>query len=151
MYHSTPTARDRDRLRQTQLEKLCWRFHRIWSTARFRSKEQEIKRVVQAYGDALNRHTVLQNERMFQNEAETTAPHIVTTTSEIDPGPGVPKGLKINDYTQAQLRSVVKWIKSDGRLRTKDKLLRCVMDYLGFQKRGSKIMAAIQEAIQMVT
>ena len=31
-YHSSPTARDRDRLRQDHLERLGWRFHRIWST-----------------------------------------------------------------------------------------------------------------------
>ena len=31
-YHSSETARDRDRLRQEQLERLGWRFHRIWST-----------------------------------------------------------------------------------------------------------------------
>jgi len=31
-YHSAQTARDRDRLRQQQLEALGWRFHRICST-----------------------------------------------------------------------------------------------------------------------
>ncbi|HTF62683.1 MAG TPA: AAA domain-containing protein, partial [Edaphobacter sp.] len=31
-YHSSCTARDRDRLRQQMLENLGWRFHRIWST-----------------------------------------------------------------------------------------------------------------------
>lgn len=31
-YHNTPTARDRDRLRQQTLETQGWRFHRIWST-----------------------------------------------------------------------------------------------------------------------
>ena len=30
-YHSSGTARDRDRLRQEQLERLGWTFHRIWS------------------------------------------------------------------------------------------------------------------------
>ena len=31
-YHSSQSARDRDRLRQEQLERLGWHFHRIWST-----------------------------------------------------------------------------------------------------------------------
>jgi len=31
-YHSSATARDRDRLRQAHLQRLGWRFHRIWST-----------------------------------------------------------------------------------------------------------------------
>jgi hypothetical protein len=30
-YHSSATARDRDRLRQAHLQRLGWRFHRIWS------------------------------------------------------------------------------------------------------------------------
>ena len=30
-YHSSRSARDRDRLRQEPLERLGWRFHRIWS------------------------------------------------------------------------------------------------------------------------
>jgi len=43
-YHSSPTARDRDRLRQQQLEVLGWRFHRIWSTDWFMRREEEIQR-----------------------------------------------------------------------------------------------------------
>ncbi len=38
-YHSSPTARDRDRLRRQQLENLGWKFHRIWSTDWFMRKE----------------------------------------------------------------------------------------------------------------
>ena len=30
-YHSSATARDRDRLRQEHLERLGWTFHRLWS------------------------------------------------------------------------------------------------------------------------
>jgi very-short-patch-repair endonuclease len=36
-YHSSATARDRDRLRQEHLERLGWQFHRIWSTEWFRA------------------------------------------------------------------------------------------------------------------
>jgi len=45
-YHSSYTARDRDRLRQQQLENLGWRFHRIWSTDWFMRKEDEIQRAM---------------------------------------------------------------------------------------------------------
>ena len=147
MYHSAPTARDRDRLRQTQLERLGWRFHRIWSTAWFRSKEQEIERLVEAYEDTLSRPTVPRADWELQNRAEATTPQIVTTTLEMGPVPSVPKGLSINKYTQAQLRSVIKWVKSDGRLRTEDEIIRDVMLSLGFQKRGSRIVAAIRAAM----
>ncbi|NJL60956.1 MAG: DUF559 domain-containing protein [Methylacidiphilales bacterium] len=41
-YHNTPTARDRDRLRQQVLEKLGWNIHRIWSTDWFRNKPAQV-------------------------------------------------------------------------------------------------------------
>jgi very-short-patch-repair endonuclease len=52
-YHAIPTVRDRDRIRGQHLEKLGWRFHRIWSTAWFKHREDEINRAVQAYEKVL--------------------------------------------------------------------------------------------------
>jgi hypothetical protein len=52
-YHSSPTARDRDRLRQQMLEGLGWRFHRIWSTDWFLRRDGEIERAVEAYRRAV--------------------------------------------------------------------------------------------------
>jgi very-short-patch-repair endonuclease len=52
-YHSSYTARDRDRLRQQQLENLGWRFHRIWSTDWFMRKEGEVERARQAFQGAV--------------------------------------------------------------------------------------------------
>lgn len=46
-YHSSPTARDRDRLRQQVLERLGWRIHRIWSTEWFRNKSEQIQLLVE--------------------------------------------------------------------------------------------------------
>ena len=48
-YHSAPTARDRDRLRQQALEAKGWRFHRIWSTEWFRNREVELDKAEQAW------------------------------------------------------------------------------------------------------
>ncbi len=47
-YHSSETARDRDRIRQNHLERLGWKFHRIWSTEWFRNKEREIEIAIAA-------------------------------------------------------------------------------------------------------
>ncbi|MCU0552394.1 MAG: DUF4011 domain-containing protein [Leptolyngbya sp. Prado105] len=46
-YHSSPTARDRDRLRQQVLERLGWRIHRIWSTEWFRNKPEQVQRLIE--------------------------------------------------------------------------------------------------------
>ena len=52
-YHSSPTARDRDRLRQEHLERLGWRFCRIWSTDWFNDHRREVDLVVAAFGEAI--------------------------------------------------------------------------------------------------
>lgn len=46
-YHSSPTARDRDRLRQKVLENLGWKIHRIWSTDWFRNKPAQTRLLVE--------------------------------------------------------------------------------------------------------
>jgi hypothetical protein len=44
-YHSSRSARDRDRLRQEVMEGLGWRLHRIWSTDWFLNPRLEIQRL----------------------------------------------------------------------------------------------------------
>jgi hypothetical protein len=46
-YHSSKSARDRDCLRQSVLEELNWRIHRVWSTDWYRDPEREFNRLVQ--------------------------------------------------------------------------------------------------------
>ena len=42
---ATPTARDRDRLRQEVLEKLGWQLHRVWAPEWFHRRHQEVERL----------------------------------------------------------------------------------------------------------
>ena len=44
-YHSSRSARDRDRLRQEVLEGLGWKLHRIWSTDWFEDPEEEMRKL----------------------------------------------------------------------------------------------------------
>ena len=57
-YHSSATARDRDRLRQSVLENLGWKFHRIWSREWFKNKEQEIEIALIAIKQALDEYNL---------------------------------------------------------------------------------------------
>lgn len=45
-YHSAKSARDRDRLRQTILERLGWRIRRIWSTDWFKNPHGELAPII---------------------------------------------------------------------------------------------------------
>ena len=51
-YHSSRSARDRDRLREQVLRGLGWKLHRIWSTGWFRNPERELERAVAAIEQA---------------------------------------------------------------------------------------------------
>lgn len=53
-YHSSKTARDRDRLRQSILENMGWKFYRIWSTDWFRNKRVEKERLLAAVKEAID-------------------------------------------------------------------------------------------------
>jgi very-short-patch-repair endonuclease len=45
-YHSAKSTRDRDRLRQTILERLGWKIRRIWSTDWFKNPHSELKPII---------------------------------------------------------------------------------------------------------
>jgi len=149
-YHASPTARDRDRLRQDHLERLGWHFHRIWSTDWFRNREQEIERAVRAYQEAVD-----------EAEGPPSAPPPPSSGMELpdwlpsaEPSErqgrtrlSVRPGRPIADYRPKDLLEVVRWVKSDGRLYTDEALLREAMEALGFRRQGSRILNAINTAI----
>jgi very-short-patch-repair endonuclease len=151
-YHSSATARDRDRLRQEQLERLGWTFHRIWSTNWFADPDREIEQVKQAYDAAVIA------DRADDEVAESTPrPTAFTQLAEqagggvqpprSKPKPQLPYGQPIANYTHQELVRLIRWIESDTLLRTEEELLDEVMNELGFQRRGSRIREAVAAAV----
>jgi very-short-patch-repair endonuclease len=145
-YHSAHSARDRDRLRQQHLEALGWRFHRIWSTDWFNRRDEEIARAMAALEAAVH-SSDRRGAGHSANERPMTA---VSPTTELKRGrqPALGQRPSITDYSLWELEQLVKWIQSDGQLRTDDEILEETIDRLGFDRRGSRIMAAIREAIE---
>jgi hypothetical protein len=52
-YHSSKSARDRDRLRQEIIESRGWRIHRIWSTDWYQNQKFEVQRLREAIGECI--------------------------------------------------------------------------------------------------
>jgi very-short-patch-repair endonuclease len=52
-YHSSKSARDRDRLRQEIIESRGWKIHRIWSTDWFQNQKFEIERLRQVVNSSM--------------------------------------------------------------------------------------------------
>lgn len=152
-YHSSYTARDRDRLRQQQLENLGWRFHRIWSTDWFVRKEEEIQRAAKAFEDA-----VLFADRLDQGTANSNSHHgngkvreqveVGSTTHRRGPRPQVSMRTSISQYSISELAQLLRWIASDGQLRTDDQIISEMVAALGFSRRGARIERAILTAIE---
>ena len=57
-YRATPTARDRDRLREEVLTNLGWKVHRIWSLDWVRNRQGELERLEKALEAARAKQTV---------------------------------------------------------------------------------------------
>src|SRR5205823_1155967 len=52
-YRDSGSVRDRDRLRKEHLERLGWRFHRLWSTNWFHDPDAEVAKLRQVYDHAV--------------------------------------------------------------------------------------------------
>jgi len=89
-YHSSATARDRDRLRQSVLENLGWRFHRIWSTDWFQNPQAEMKKLE----NAIHGITSTKNQSIHVKAAEI-----------VDHSDSKPKksGIKIMPYNTTEI------------------------------------------------
>jgi hypothetical protein len=152
-YHSSATARDRDRLRQEHLERLGWTFHRIWSQDWFYHGEAETERALTAYqaavaaADQSESRPAPSGVPQQGDTAPDPDPDLSVSARRVGPCPVSTRRGSIGDYSLAELTAVVRWIESDTLLRTEDELLAEAVRVLGFGRRGSKITAAITAAI----
>jgi very-short-patch-repair endonuclease len=100
-YHSSRSARDRDRLRQEILESRGWTIHRIWSTDWFHRRNQEEARLLDAVTKASSTPTSKPPTRSPPASAQPTA-----APPEPDAAPDLPKTATL--YVEATFR-----VKSD--------------------------------------
>jgi very-short-patch-repair endonuclease len=157
-YHSSPTARDRDRLRQQQLERVGWSFHRIWSTDWFNDADRCVTKVLAAYENAVaaaDAEDLRAAETRPRTADESLAPPPTPTTAlpneplaaRTPATCPVPGGRSISGYSSSELLAVITWIESDTLLRTEDELYEEFREALGFRRRGSRIEAAFEKAL----
>jgi len=150
-YHSSYTARDRDRLRQQMLENLGWTFHRIWSTDWFQRRHEEIERAVAAYERAVLKANepkglAVQSAMIAEYVPELPMEELSSKRSSVFPP--IPRRASIGEYTQGELRALYGWVASDGQLRTYDEIADEMFAALPFSRRGSKIEAVLKETIR---
>lgn len=151
-YHSSYTARDRDRLRQQQLESLGWIFHRIWSTDWYLRKDEEVKRAQRAFERAVEISDRPKPPRPLSPipppAIRPDAASVTTATPRTPASAPIPVRASIMEYSTPELQDLLQWVKSDGKLRTNDELADEMFAALPFSRRGSKIEAALRRTIE---
>ena len=138
-YHSGHTARERDRLRQSALERRGWRFHRIWSTDWFNDAPGEVQKVLDAFNQALAEDSPAEPS---VEEPQWSA----GTLSRQRQRPHVPRYENISDYSLDELVEITRYIRSDNAIRSAEEEQRLIMQELGFTRRGARIAAALTHA-----
>lgn len=143
-YHSSVTARDRDRLRQEVLEGLGWRICRIWSTDWIRDPRRQVERVLQEYEKALKQPIEVlpriqkQPRRQRDRSAQTIAPN------------GVPQYSynNIHDVSAELILQLVSCILEVHGATSEDDLIVTVARHLGFARTGARIKERLARTIR---
>ncbi|MEB3327798.1 MAG: DUF3320 domain-containing protein, partial [Candidatus Sericytochromatia bacterium] len=155
-YHSSRSARDRDRLRQGVLEGLGWRFHRIWSTDWFRNRPGELTRLVEAI-EAARQAPVDAPPQAVVPAAPT--PHVIERAdapeddeptsaqryekAKLPPARGLPlQEAWVGDVAQLVLAVA----RVEAPVHVSD-LTKRITEAYGIGRTGPRVQAAVQNAI----
>ena len=150
-YHSSATARDRDRLRQEVLELLGWQIVRIWSTDWMRDPEGQIRRVVEAYDRRLNApsETAAPATRGDSDDCPVDEQPVVTSQN----GPrllSMPTATyqRIVDVPSSVIKDLVLSLLETYGVTDQTQLAVSVARQLGFQRTGAKIRERIERCVE---
>ncbi len=163
-YHSSPVARDRDRLRQQILEGLEWNLYRIWSTDWYRNRADTSHRLLEAVENAKKlgnkppkvtqrqvpivkdiQKEIKREESQGKNISDNTLDNIV-------PDYEICTSLEIN--TQSALdempvdqlaKAFIKVVDFEGPVHF-DEVVRRIRSHCGLKRTGNKIHDAISRA-----
>lgn len=152
-YHSSVTARDRDRLRQEVLEELEWRIHRIWSTDWVRNPGRQIEQVLAAYNEEIARsdsdETVHPPSSGSADRLEDEEKPILRIRRDVDENTGSSYS-SIDEVPEAVIRNTVLQLLRRYGQTTREELIKSVSRQLGFLRTGRKIQQKIDSIIEQM-
>lgn len=173
MYHSSMTARERDRLRQEILEKLGWRIYRIWSTDWYRNRQNSIAQLTQAVDLALRKPT--ENDKAKTNDSKNTSvkiqatkdnnTHVNSDISTQHDANTIEHTLRLADYKLCEsidldpnyelhempqkllIQAVIDVVQAEGPIHIDDVVTR-IRSLAGYEKAGSRIRNSLTRAVK---
>lgn len=156
-YHSSKTARDRDRLRQQVLEQLGWNMYRIWSTDWFKNPKHELEKTIdvieKAHAGGLKKKALSKKgheiEYVHPFERPSTFSKQVIPY-EITPIARMSEFDSHDFYNYGSTKEIAKKlelvINTEGPIH-KDEAIRRVAQFWGFSSTGSRIKERLQDAV----
>ena len=161
MYHSAYTARDRDRLRQEQLERLGWRLYRIWGPDWVARRESELKRLA----DTLQSAVIAPSRPSRAAEPVNARQVSVVDRDDLPDGEGdwppewarpytifmvqtpVPKNEQFHWARATLIQMLDEVVENEGPIHI-DLASRRLAERWGFQRVGARMSSAVEEASQ---
>ncbi len=167
-YHSSKSARDRDRLRQAVLEDHGWIIHRIWSTDWFNRPQDQLKKVLAAIEEA--KAELMSRDAAAFETSKGSVLEIVTVDREDVSLVGlmisesdnsltetyqeakfdVPQHTEIHDVPTGTMASLLKRIvELEGPIHRSEVVTR-IRTLWGLQRAGNRIQAAVDRGIDVI-
>ncbi|WP_153555575.1 DUF4011 domain-containing protein [Roseimaritima sediminicola] len=149
-YHSSHTARDRDRIRQSILESLGWTIVRVWSTDWVRSPERQVERILQAYEQAIATPTRTSNNGQGATEELTDEQDLEPTVIHKNNGHSDRDKLSFNSIDEVPTETIqlaTSYVLGQAGAMTMDDLVRQTARELGFRRTGQRIRSRIESQV----
>ena len=142
-YHSSATARDRDRLRQQVLEGLGWSICRIWSTDWVQNRERQIQRVLNALARVRNGSY---SKMPISVPVKETNPQLLQEEIEEE----IEQGFDFKSIDEVPpsviLELIQKTLVECGATERMD-LMKTISQKLGFKRLGTNIEKKINKTL----
>lgn len=162
-YHSSRSARDRDRLRQDVLESRGWVIHRIWSSDWFHNPAEQLQKTLAAIENA--RVEWARHDAGIQEQGQPAQPMVLDREDVVqlddDAMAGVhsveyvessftieTQGIEIHVLDTSVLAGIVERIVRTEAPIHKSEVARRTTTLWGLTRTGSRIVRAVEKAIQ---
>lgn len=138
-YASTPSVRERERLRRDSLERRGWTCARMWSMDAFANPQAVAKRLYDLWRDSVEAHS----PQSVLDAARAAS----VVTGRRGSRPKVTPGLPLHAYSETELHQMLEWIQSDNQFRDDAELehqLQTALAYRGHTDLNDTIAKAVR-------
>ena len=138
-YASTPSVRERERLRCESLERRGWTCARMWSMDAFVNPQAVAQRMFDLWRESVEAHS----PQSVLDAARAAS----VVTGRRGSRPKVTPGLPLHAYSESELHQMLEWIQSDNQFRDDAELehqLKNALAYRGHTDLNDTIVKAVR-------